>query len=497
MKDLNKRTEFDKQWEDAFEEAEMAPSEGVWDKIDSALSKEEAGYFRKRAFIYKLLAAASIVFALGVGIFSINYYLALQVEPISLLEKNNSEDQIRYDEDLSSIEIDAKNEVFGSVENQNLPDKAQPAAEMEGTQFALQDQINGTGELYGVDNSDIVGSIPTENSSLLLASNENSEQDDISGYGDNLLDQFNLKQIGRQEISLSSKEELILAIDHIYLIPLMPKGASKKKNDRESESGVFLAGLDFSTGVFNPNFEQGGGNAVASSGFSSLANTRVESVNDQLASFNATNKDFLLVRSAGKETEPDISYGYGANLGFKVTRRIILQTGIGYRKSNTTTTTTGYLEENGSDARIPIVASYQYQLDGLSSVNRIDETNLSNQYEFASIPLRAGYIFLDKKFNLTLLAGISSEFFLNNQIEDESNYLQSLSTSSGEGSPYKNVYFNGSLGTMLGYTFSKNYVITLEPSYRFAVNSFTNDDFYLNSYPSSFMVSFGVAYNFK
>ena len=95
------------------------------------------------------------------------------------------------------------------------------------------------------------------------------------------------------------------------------------------------------------------------------------------------------------------------------------------------------------------------------------------------------------------MAGISSEFFLNNQIEDKSNYLETLSSASGDGSPYKNVYFNGSLGTMLGYTFARNYVITLEPSYRFAVNSFTRDDFYLNSYPSSFMVSFGVAYNFK
>ncbi|MCK5207842.1 MAG: hypothetical protein KAQ79_07475, partial [Cyclobacteriaceae bacterium] len=287
-------------------------------------------------------------------------------------------------------------------------------------------------------------------------------------------------------------DEMIYEIDHIYLIPIMPKGSSKKK--KEKETGLFLAGLDFSTGVFDPNFQQSG--SYTNSGITA-ADTRVESVNNQLASFNTANKDFLVVRSSGREAEPEIAFSYGANVGFKVARRIILQTGIAYRKANTTTTTTGYVEEIGSNTRIPIVASYQYQLGGLSSVNRISETNLSNQYEFASIPLRAGYVFLDKKFNLTLMAGISSNFFLNNQIVDKSDYLETLSSSPGDGSPYKSVYFNGSLGTMLGYTISDNYVITLEPSYRFAVNSFTRDDFYLNSYPSSFMLSFGIAYNFK
>jgi hypothetical protein len=50
---------------------------------------------------------------------------------------------------------------------------------------------------------------------------------------------------------------------------------------------------------------------------------------------------------------------------------------------------------------------------------------------------------------------------------------------------------------MLGYSFAKNYAVTVEPSYKFALNSLTKDDFYLNSLPSSFMLSFGVLYNFR
>ena len=75
MKNINKMSDFDRHWKEVFGNAEAQPSDGVWDKIDSTLSNQEAGYFKKRAFLFKTLAAASIIFALGIGLFSINYYL--------------------------------------------------------------------------------------------------------------------------------------------------------------------------------------------------------------------------------------------------------------------------------------------------------------------------------------------------------------------------------------------------------------------------------------
>ena len=88
MKNTNRMSDIDKQWKEVFGGAEMTPSEGVWERIDSALSKQEAGYFKKRAFIYKLLAAASIIFALGVSIFSINYLVDVESEPVALERTN-------------------------------------------------------------------------------------------------------------------------------------------------------------------------------------------------------------------------------------------------------------------------------------------------------------------------------------------------------------------------------------------------------------------------
>ncbi len=478
MKKLNKLTEFERQWEDAFRDAEMAPSEGVWDKIDSNISKQEAGYFRKRAFLFKLLAAASVAFALGVSVFSINYHINHDEAEMVSVQGNGNNVNLNYsDNDLTQVpQSDAGINDRDSQKGQSSNKNETPTESV----------------ILAHSNNREIKNEKTKLSNIILPNR--SDNDPLIVDLDNSRKFLSLNEIDSKGIEFRSKEDMVYKIDHIYLIPVMPRGSSEKK--KEKESGLFLAGLDFSTGVFDPNFQQGG-NSFSSANYSALAGARVESVNDQLASFNTTNKDFLSVRSAGMETEPEIAYSYGANVGFKLTRRFVVQTGVAYRRANTTTTTTGYIEEIGSETRLPIVASYQYQLEGLSSVKRISETNLSNQYEFVSVPLRAGYVLLDKKLNLTFLAGISTEFFLNNQIVDKSKYLETLSSSAGEGSPYKSVYFNGSLGTMLGYTFSKNYAITLEPSYRFAVNSFTRDDFYLNSYPSSFMLSFGIAYSFR
>ncbi len=478
MKNINKRTEFEKQWEEVFNNVEMTPPASAWDKIDSALSKDEAGYFRRKAFVYKLLAAASIAFALGVGIFSINHYLNSSIEnagQVTEVKIERDEHKLLQDSKPNTV-LDSNSEKPTSVKDKNqIINKSETKSE---TVILAQ---SSNKELAN-DKTDNIETLAGINQGSYALENVNNSENNRAFYS--------LSEIGRQ--GLNPANEVIDKIDHIYLIPIMPKGASKRK--KEKELGLFLAGLDFSTGTFDPNF-QNAGNSYSSSGFA--FSSRAEYVDNNFASLNTSNKDFLLVRGAGEESQPEISYSYGANVGFKLSKRIIVQTGIAYRKSNTTISTTGYLQETGSNNKIPIVASYQYQIEGLSSVNSIAETDLNNQYEFASIPLRAGYILLDKKLNVALMAGISSEFFLGNKIVDESNFLSSLSNSTGEGSPFKSVYFNGSLGTMLGYTIAESYVITFEPSYRFAVNSFTREDFYLNSYPSSFMLSFGVAYNFR
>ncbi len=497
MKDINKKTEFDKHLEKIFQDAEMNPPDNVWSKIDSDLSKEEAGYFRRRAFMFKLLAAASIAFAMGVGVFSLNYYLNGTPGDISQIQKEEvgASDSSKKSETFSTTPDSVGDKVISSnsndeanlaqVENSGIDSKEEPDqtnARNKDQSPHIIDAVKSGNMIADNRNLEIM-TTGAANSSVALSSESANQEPEMF--------LSNLSEIEAKGIPNQTNEDLLYTIDHIFRIPFMPRGASKKNIREENDEGIFMASLDFSAGQFNPNFQQGASSAVAPSG------PVAYDYRSEVTSFDATNKNFLLVRSAGQETKPELTYSYGANIGFKVSNRFLLQTGFAYRKANTTTTTTGYIENVDDNSRIPIVASYQYQLEGLSSVKRIDEVGLNNRYEFASIPVRAGYILLNRKINITLLAGISSEIFINNSIADESNFLQTISSSDASESPYRDVYFNGTLGTMLGYSFAKNYSLTLEPSYRMAINSFTKDSFYLSSYPSSFMLSFGVAYNFR
>jgi hypothetical protein len=491
MKDLNKRTDFDKYWEEVFQDAEMTPSDNVWNKIDSSLSKEEAGYFKRKAFIFKLMAAASIVFAMSVGLFSLNYYLENgSGSPVIVSDANDGIDteaeQFNPDNSIS-IQPD-QSLVVTLSEKLNDPPTASTAGANEGN----DQNLNSDAQLdrnYGTTEGITTGYVATIPRVLNAQQEIHDGAASEIGMGSGFLNTSQIDELRPLDFRYDRIDDMAYDIEHIYLIPIMPRGASKMK--RESDTGMLTASLDVSAGSFNPNFVQGGMNFASPNG-AAFSDSRSE-----LAAFNTANKDFLLMRNSGKETKSQLAISYGVNVGFKITNRFLLQTGVAYRKANTTTTTNGYIENPDNNTRIPIVATYNYQFEGLSSVNLMEQTDLNNQYEFASIPVRMGYMVLDRKVSVTLLAGMTSEFFINNTIEDKSNFLQTLSSNDAADTPYNNVYFNGSFGTMIGYTFAGNYMMTVEPGYRMALSSFTKDNFYLNSFPSSFMLTFGLAYNFK
>jgi hypothetical protein len=66
------RQKFEDAFKDAFKEAEVNPSEGVWTNIELDLEKEESGRMKRRLLFYKLLAAASVAFAMSVA--GVGYY---------------------------------------------------------------------------------------------------------------------------------------------------------------------------------------------------------------------------------------------------------------------------------------------------------------------------------------------------------------------------------------------------------------------------------------
>src|SRR3954465_2187725 len=75
-----KRTErqkFEERWQEAFEGSEMTPSDSVWSNIDLKLDNEK---MKRRVVYYQRLAAASVIFALLLGVGAMRYFTPISEE---------------------------------------------------------------------------------------------------------------------------------------------------------------------------------------------------------------------------------------------------------------------------------------------------------------------------------------------------------------------------------------------------------------------------------
>jgi hypothetical protein len=125
------------------------------------------------------------------------------------------------------------------------------------------------------------------------------------------------------------------------------------------------------------------------------------------------------------------------------------------------------------------------------------ETELENRIDFASVPLRAGYIFLDQRLSLRVNAGLVTNFYLGNihRSLDEKNSI--VEFRSNDNSLYRDISFSGQTGVSLGYRLLQNIDITFEPNYTQSFQSITRSYMGFSSVPNGFGVMAGVRYNFN
>jgi hypothetical protein len=510
MKNTDKRSDFERAWQEAFEQAELSPPDAVWNGIDHSLLKDQANDYRRRLVFFKWLTAASMVFALGFGLY---YYFSIEGQSDVTIAENQS--IIQPENTPKDITADAG--PTHSTTSENAATIAGPSAQ-EG-----DDQAEKNGKALAQPNNRSAGSIdeavtnaddpPSQN---LAFTGRNNDADNMSNskpapYGGMVADQsaaddIALNSSARHGMGAESRENLMLATlsaqapqghlahpqlqSHLYLVPVMPTHPNKNRATEEPE---LFAGLNFSTGLFDPNISNGAG-SYASNSLMAL---------DQSA-FSKAPLNFNSMSGARVDAQPaeeyaaDVSYAYGFNVGARIFGRWVLETGMNYVQANSTATTTAYLENTGSDSRYALLNTYRVSEAGIAEVNRqASPLDVNNSYEFLSVPLKAGYMVLRQPFNVTLMAGVASDFFLGNGVSDDSGFITAVSNSPGADSPYRNIMFNGLMSTNIGYTIAEQYSLSIEPSYRMALSSLTKNDFVLDSRPASVQIMLGLSYRFR
>jgi hypothetical protein len=126
MQDME-RQKFEDAWKNAFKEAELSPPEDIWTNIELELEKSESIKMKNSVQRYKMLAAACIIFTIGVSSFSFyllnnqsNTATANQLAFDNAQETTNHTTQVKKIESSSTLHSkDAANNLYPSLSSKN------------------------------------------------------------------------------------------------------------------------------------------------------------------------------------------------------------------------------------------------------------------------------------------------------------------------------------------------------------------------------------------
>jgi hypothetical protein len=470
---------FENKWKEQFQGTEATPSASVWDRIDARLAGHQLARYKKKLFYYKITAAASILLALLFGSYSI-YNIIQEPESLQMVQ-----DVSTHDKQNVSIDDNRNVSVDGIKDESELDNESN------------QDNIidNSLNERMIVSEG-----FPSENESAYLLFQEPksdiveiSVQDEISdqlgiSYRPIAIFYVPYEKPGRKYYL----QKKINPYDMPYMLPLEDEVV-------EDDPKRLWAGINFSSGVFDPNISYKGPADIAADAATSTFGS-VEKIYSTSAELQEQSNSIMSYKPEESSYESNASFSYGLNFGYKFSKRFVVLSGLGYQHNYGSTTVNTYIEPTKTHAKYAnhaIVIERASPESGLNTYNELSsEVQLNSTFEFVTIPVDFGYYLVDKKFKWMMIAGVSTDIFIRNSIDDSQNLFDQIQYKTGDDSPYNPVYFNGKFGTMLNYSFLKNYQISLEPSYRIGISDLTKDNAAFSSRPSSFLISAGIAYVF-
>ena len=493
MKMSGDKGNFEREWEKAFLNSKIPPPPNVWENIES-----ELGNNKKRAFIpwYKVSIAASLLLAGSLGIY------------LGMFSSDESANIAYQNTEVHDLELSGVSDESGK----NLP-------ESKGNGIANQDSkttLKGSETIKlesKAPNHDSVKRIELASSSAAgVASEPSGEHFSSDSKSEENASQVLLEGVSDEGITamkVSEKENLVASeVSRIgfaeniginepqfepYLLAEIPevyRGYDLIKDEDQKKNRLFIAGLNFSTGTFDPNVATASAASPANGNFLRVASSpQYYALSDGVQSIYPGYEIQQF-----EELAPSIAYSYGANIGFAITRRIVIYSGINYTQANSILNTDPVITHNGK-----VLAYNFYSENGVNSRDlSADSYDINNSFDFLSIPVKAGYVLLNKQMNITLLGGVSTEFLLSNSYSSSQSEFSEIENYLNDGSEemYNPVYFNGIVGLNIGYTIAERYLIYAEPSLQTAISQFTKEEFNLTSNPNYRMLMFGLSYKF-
>lgn len=504
MKDME-REKFEASWKNAFEKAEVTPSEQVWRNIELDLEKAKGTELRRRLMFYKLLAAASIVFAMAVGGAGVFHVLR---------SPSPAFDQL-------AAEQDAPHQPSTTPTPQWSPPSAGPS--MNGPQADVSADLGGNAarDPRNTAEGPRQQTVPGDPEDPAIARNQNNasgiraaapaslaghsrkggtgsqrQQEAVAlaatGNGAGLPQDIQFRTL--PPLHSPQRIELILPVRKKQEVdPVLKMLATLEQREKELQGGE------------ESKREAGRQeNLWTSVGFAAGSFRSVQSATSGSTPPPSPAMSALATPIVDEETSASgYSYSMGVNVGTRISEKWVLQGGVNYLSQSSEYT-----------ANNVVVAStaYQQQRFRAMSTNELINANaedlnskilysapygVNNSMRYLSIPMQAGYLLVNKTFGVQLNAGVATDLFLQNTISADSDHLEKTSQPAGSDSPYRAVNLSGLLGTEFSYRFGENYRVSLNPGIRYPFNTIYKSELGVQSTPLTFDVGLRFRYIFN
>jgi hypothetical protein len=526
----NFNNDFEEAWQHALEGAEVTPPEAVWDRIDGALLQAETLRYKKYYLFYRSVAAAAVLLLAVFGTWAYFNFQGEQttLQPVASTERT-APGQIFSENGTPNVQIpfrpynspDVDSERSGTASGQEarvqaariwpipgagttVPTREKVAvATSPREQKAQPDQpigenIRATEEL--VVNAPEIENKPgpaDASNSLALGADlgtalttEYVVQSELNIlHAELILTAFGLMDVpGQQSLSLPPA-----------YIPedwaSVSKTASRYKAPQKTRSvdlrnqTRFYASLNLQSDFFQPNFQM------------AQSMQQPEIFNNLNISQTGSTRSFAVNEQLGMVHQPVPSFTYGMNMGMRITGNLILEGGVAYANFNTNTATRAVIKNmDGTDLRPITIAHTNASRMNESVMLDLNTTHaLNNMFEFASLPLRAGYVISARNLHFILKAGIATDFFIRSELSSSKgrDFFDPMTQNPGDQSPFRRVFWNGSVGNEVNYSLNRNYSFSLEANYRFAMQPLTKSGEAFSSLPESYGIGMAFRYHFN
>jgi hypothetical protein len=446
---------FEKNWRDAFENIEISPDQSVWQKVDHSLASTEAAYYRKKALIYKWAAVAAMVFAVSVSIpqyFNQDRENVFTSDFVAMAEKATSSEFVVREKTAEIPPVETSASKLSDIPGPSLP------IQLANEKQSAEDRSHGD-----------VGTQERTSGFLAFELDEEGtvEVADLNPYHGNVPD-----------IRIYQKVNYAAAT----ALPVVESAETKK----------YWAGVGVGSSTFDPNYQLNQPNEVVSAVMRSETNfvSRVPENVEQDHTFS------------DRITE-GVNYQFALNMGIMLGKRMSLESGLSYAEAQLTSQT-DLIVENKIFSKSVAVTSEIASVKQISQVTNTQDIveyeradiSLDNTFQFASIPLKAGYQILNKKVQLKINAGLITNIYMGNKLTDATNQVASLELYPGANSPYRTVSFSGITGIAIGYNLFDHLDLTVEPNFSQALQPLTKDESNFNATPNGFGMLAGLRYRF-